>query len=127
MEIQFHIYIIMGLFAVFSGISGGLIGYYKCRAELQSLLKDYRTVMDCSTCVIAIKVENMETSYANMIEDIKEHTKAVHNICTELKLVAQAQKTIGKSHEAILKQLKEIYDQQRNLLISRGELSVDAH
>jgi predicted DNA-binding protein YlxM (UPF0122 family) len=127
MGIEFHIYIIMGLFAVFSGISGGLIGYYKCRAELQSLLKEYRTVMDCSTCVIAVKVENMETSYASVVEDIKEHTKAVHSICTELKLVAQAQETIGKSHEAILEQLKEIYEQQRDILLSRVELPIDVH
>lgn len=117
----------MGLFAVFSGISGGLIGYYKSRSELQSLLKDYRTIKDCSTCVIAIKVENMETSYASVVEDIKEHTKAVHSICIELKLVAQAQETIGKSHEAILKQLKEIYEQQRDILLSRVELPIDVH
>jgi len=118
---EIHIYVIMGLFAILSGVSGGLVGYYKSRSELQSVLRDYRTVLDCSSCSVSIKVENMEKAYTAVIEDIKEHTKAVNKICTELRLIAQMQDMIGKSHEGIVQQLKEIWDQQQVILAEKGQ------
>ena len=118
---EIHVYIIMGLFAILSGVSGGLVGYYKSRSELQTLLKDYRTVLDCSSCTVSIKVENMEKSYTAVIQDIKDHTKAVNKICTELQLLVQMQDVIGKSHEGIIKQLDGIYKQQQILLAERKQ------
>ena len=117
---EIHIYIIMGLFAILSGVAGGLVGYYKSRSELQTVLKDYRTILDCSSCAAAIKVENMEKSYIAVVKDIKEHTKAVNKICTELRLIAQMQDMIGKSHEGIIQQLKDIWEQQQIILTEKG-------
>lgn len=99
-HIPMSMYVIASGFTMMGGLAGGLIGFYKSKSDFQMILKDYRTAADCANCYT-------KSNYTGMEMEVKEHSRKISEVVTELKLVKARTDTIIDKIEELKNDLRK--------------------